>query len=39
MNNEDNKLRESIIDIACEHHRFQRVFLNAFCGAQRQLVR
>lgn len=29
MNNEDNKLRESIIDIACEHHRFQRVFLKA----------
>ena len=29
MNNKDNKLRESIIDIACEHHRFQRVFLKA----------
>lgn len=29
MNNDDNKLRESIIDIACEHHRFQRIFLKA----------
>lgn len=29
MTNDDNKLRESIIDIACEHHRFKHVFAKA----------